>query len=139
MLASVGTGVHRPQGSDAATGVLGMHGIGVLALDFANENAGVAELTLERRRLRLPAGELPNLHACASTHVQGKRRMASMHLSSGVSRHECRFRSLFKHADVDAKCVAIPLPRFVHIGNADAHLLNATDAFSHAAKMPQPT
>ena len=139
VLAPVGAGVHRPQRSDAATGVLCVHGVGVLALDFANEDAGVAELTLEGRGLWLSARELPNLHACTSTHVQGERGVTGMHLPSCVAGHERRFCRLLKHSDVNAKCVAVPLPRFVHIGNADAHLLNATDAFSHAAKMLQPT
>jgi hypothetical protein len=47
-----------------------VHEIGILALDFANENARISQLPFEGGGLRLSACELPNLHACSAAHVQ---------------------------------------------------------------------
>ena len=135
MLAAVGSGVHRTKRGDATARVLRMHGIGVLALDLADENPRVAELAFEGRRLRLSARELPNFHAGTSSHVKGQCRVPCVDLATRVARHQRRFGRLLKHADVDAERVSVPLPCFVHIGNANAHLLNAADPFCHGAKM----
>ena len=135
MLAAIWTGVHRTKRGDATALVLRMHSVGVLALDLADENPRVAELAFEGRRLRLAARELPNLHACTSSHVKGQCRVPCVDLATCVTRHQRRLGRLLKHADVDAKGVSVPLPCFVHIGNANAHLLNAADSFCHGAKM----
>ena len=70
VLSTVLTQMHRPEGFDATAQVFCVHEIGVLALDFANENAGISKLALECSGLRVSARELPNLHACSTAHVQ---------------------------------------------------------------------
>ena len=136
VLASVRPDVHGPQRGDAPPRVLGTHRVRVLALDFANENACVPQLTFKGSRLRFSACELPNLHPSTSPHVQRQRRVTGMHFASGVSCHQGGLRSLLKHPNVNPKCVTIPLPRLVNVRNADADLLDAADHFCHGTKMP---
>ena len=131
VLASVWTLVHRTQAGNAPTGMFGMHGLSIHAFDLANENPRVAELTLKFRRLWFPAGELPNLHACTSAHVKGKRGMSRMDLPPCVAGHQGCFCCFFEHADIDAKGFPIPCPCFVNVGDANADLLNAADVFGH--------
>ena len=136
VLAPVGASVNGSQGVNAPAHVLGMHRVGVLALDFANENACVSQLTFKGSRLGFSACELPNLHPSTSPHVQRQRRVTGMHFTSGVSCHQGGLRSLLKHPNVNPKCVTIPLPRLVYVRNADADLLDAADQFCHGTKMP---
>jgi hypothetical protein len=112
-----------------------VHKVGILAFDLANENPSISQLALEGCGLRFPARELPNFHACTTAHVQGQHSMASMHFTTSVTGHESSFGGFFEHSNVDAKCISVPFPGIVHIGDANSNLLDAADQFTHEVRI----
>jgi hypothetical protein len=123
--------MHRTEWFNAPAQMFCVHEIGILALDFANENARISKLALECGGLRLSARELPNLHACSSAHVERQYCVPRMYFVAGIPCHQCRFSGFFKHSYVNAKSFSVPSPSLVHIWNTDSNLLDATDKFLH--------